>query len=317
MSRHLSKRPRGQGTVELALCSLLFVTILLAGIQFAEVGFLSLKVQEASNFALWTTTAKRVHFTNDMSESNDALGDVLGDSVGSAASVTQARFRDFNANPGGDGTITQTLVRGSALNVSCQRAPAVNFAVNAQPRGLIETIYAVDEGGAKCRASASLKSIRNPNSFAQQAEGGFFDEANNRFEGLFTVCALGRANGGDCPGAYPILLGEWALTGNAEGARIDFDQRTDNTVYFDATREVYARMGGGAGGAAEYANRFAGGTPGPLGFHMSYVPYDSLQSRPAAHGMRGEFNTSGVPDGRDGTDLTPMRSGCFLGVPGC
>jgi hypothetical protein len=32
--------PRGQGTVELALCSIVFITVLLFGIHFAEVGYL-------------------------------------------------------------------------------------------------------------------------------------------------------------------------------------------------------------------------------------------------------------------------------------
>ena len=43
----------GQATVELALGLLVFVTVLLFGIHFAEVGWLSLKVQEAGAWAMW------------------------------------------------------------------------------------------------------------------------------------------------------------------------------------------------------------------------------------------------------------------------
>ena len=52
---------RGQATVELALGLLIFVTVLIFGIHFAEMGFLSLKVTEASASAIWDATAYQTH----------------------------------------------------------------------------------------------------------------------------------------------------------------------------------------------------------------------------------------------------------------
>ena len=57
----MQARQRGQSAVELALASLIFVTVLIFGIHFSEVGYLSLKVQEAANAALWDVTAMKMH----------------------------------------------------------------------------------------------------------------------------------------------------------------------------------------------------------------------------------------------------------------
>lgn len=306
---------RGQGTVELALGALVFVTILMAGIQFAEIGFLSLKVQEASNFALWTTTAKRVHFTNNFPDGADALADLLGSGGTSAETLTQNRFQDFHPDPGGGNSLTMVMTRARQMQVDCNpRAAAVRFVINNAARNAVGSVFPVDRGGASCQARARLRNIRVPENLAQHTEsGGFFSEANSRFQGLLTVCSLGRPEGGQCAGRYPILLGEWALHGNGEGARIDFDQVADNRVYYEATEEVYGRLGGGGGGGAAFANRFAGGVPGGIGFHMSYIPAmdGSMQGRFAAHGMPASFNTSGVPTG------TALRGPCFFGLSGC
>ena len=52
---------RGQGTVEIALGSLLVVTVLMFGIHFGEVLFMSIKVQEAANSAQWDATSMKLH----------------------------------------------------------------------------------------------------------------------------------------------------------------------------------------------------------------------------------------------------------------
>jgi hypothetical protein len=55
------REERGQGTVELAIGLLVFVTVLIFGIHFAELSFLSLKTTEAASYAIWDSTGRRVH----------------------------------------------------------------------------------------------------------------------------------------------------------------------------------------------------------------------------------------------------------------
>lgn len=307
---------RGQGTVELALATLVFVTILLAGIQFAEMGFLSLKVQEASNFALWTTTTRRVHFVGNLPDSDQALTQT----VNQVPDTAENRYRDFHADRGGNGSITQVLIRGSRMELDCNREDRdVRFRLDdppgiITPRDLLRPIYATEAGGVSCNARASLDSIRNPQRFAQRGDrGGFFTQTNNKLTGLMTVCSLGTSRDGTCPGRYPILLGDWALLGNPEGAALPFDQRMANRVYYDAAETIYQRIGGGGGNAAVFANHFAGGTPpgGNFDFHMSYIPFPNHQNRPSGHGFPSEFHTSGVERG------TAPREGCWFGIGGC
>ena len=82
-------RGRGQSTVEMALGLMVFVTVLVFGMHFAEVGFLSIKVQEASAGALWDTTARRMHtLPKDFAPLQTAM-----DQAGAQA---QQRYQDFD-----------------------------------------------------------------------------------------------------------------------------------------------------------------------------------------------------------------------------
>lgn len=308
---------RGQGTVELALGTLLFVTILLAGIQFAEIGFLSLKVQEAANFAVWHATTKRVHKAGDPSYSGQVLGGVLSE----AGERATSRYQDFQAHDsGGNGvSTTQVLIKGSALNVTCAPASGLIFEIDdaggwKMPATILDPLYSINAGGISCRATASLSSLRNPDKFAQRdGKGGFFTELNNKMSDALTVCSTGRASGGNCAGTYPILLGDWGLLGMAEGARIEHNQENDNRVYFGVTRSAYEAVGGeGSGGAVQFANTFAGGTPGAIGFNMSFHPWkEGKQTRPQHPNIGDQFHTDGVEPTQQG------RENCFLGMSGC
>ncbi len=75
VTRHRGGQQRGQGTVEMALGVLLFVTVFIFGIHFAEVGYLSLKVQEASTSALWDTTSAKMHeLPGNFADLQNAIG---------------------------------------------------------------------------------------------------------------------------------------------------------------------------------------------------------------------------------------------------
>src|SRR5207249_4993558 len=59
--RRRARLVAGQAAAEAAIGMLVFVTVLMFGLHFAEVGYLTVKIQEAANGALWDTTAKKMH----------------------------------------------------------------------------------------------------------------------------------------------------------------------------------------------------------------------------------------------------------------
>ena len=54
-------RDRGQAVLEMSLGALLFVTVLLFGIHYAEVTFTQMKVTEAASSTMWDVTAGKMH----------------------------------------------------------------------------------------------------------------------------------------------------------------------------------------------------------------------------------------------------------------
>ena len=67
-------RSRGQATVELALGTLVMVTVLLYGIAFAEWGVAVQKVKGAAAFAISTAHGQRTHL---FSNANVSAGDTF------------------------------------------------------------------------------------------------------------------------------------------------------------------------------------------------------------------------------------------------
>src|SRR5687767_9594565 len=90
---------RGQGTLELAIAALLFVTVLVGGLWLAEASYLSLKVQEAGAAATWDTTGRQVHDFSEW-ETPSTLDRGFEDTLAGPASsekLTQTRYEDFDA----------------------------------------------------------------------------------------------------------------------------------------------------------------------------------------------------------------------------
>src|SRR5262249_27624927 len=55
---------RGQAVVETSLFMLVFITILVFAIHFAEIGWMTVKTQEPANSALWDATSRQMHDTS-------------------------------------------------------------------------------------------------------------------------------------------------------------------------------------------------------------------------------------------------------------
>ncbi|WP_223639562.1 TadE/TadG family type IV pilus assembly protein [Corallococcus sp. EGB] len=239
MHRHLSRhsrQARGQSIVEAALGVTLFVTILVFGIHFAEVGFLSLKVQEAAVSALWNGTHGRMHslLTSDFGPARDSM--VRG------GEDAQARYADFNGLSSvnhGD-TITQVFTRGSDLRVSC----GGNGDLGWNGPVLTRLVYR-DQGGASCTSQANLSSWNIPTRFLDQSsETGLYNEQHqDAVHANIQVCGIGRAVGGTCRGRFSMLVDDWGLASEEETTTCllfqDMAVPCTNAAFYLSTKLVY------------------------------------------------------------------------------
>jgi len=200
-------RPHGQAMVEMALGLLLFVTVLIFGIHFAEVGYLTLKVQEAAASALWDTTSAKMHeLPANFSHVDHAIS--------KAGQHATERYEDFDGRTSRHGRpkITQVFTSAEGLSVTCEAEKKISFKPSPSTKDVYE-----NTGGMSCSARAELTPIRIPRRFVDRGQGALFD-VPHYLRGAIPVCAVGRAQGGSgkCRGAYGILLDDWGLAGDAE-----------------------------------------------------------------------------------------------------
>jgi hypothetical protein len=205
-TRRHSKRVRGQAVTEMAIGLTVFVTVLAFGIYFAEVGFLSLKVQESAISALWDGTAGKMH-TIPLSYS-EAEG-----SMRKAAERAEVRYADFNGlSSETHPSMQQVFTRGSELDVRCDVGDGPSFG-----GAILTRISYRDNGGARCSAEASLSAYRFPRSFLDQGDGALFGDRHMKdAHTTLKVCGVGRAVGGKCNGSFGMLVDDWGLSGSLE-----------------------------------------------------------------------------------------------------
>jgi hypothetical protein len=318
---------RGQATVEMALGSVVFVTLLMVGIYLSETSYLMLKVNEAANFAVWWGTGMRVHHFS----ATTALGDTatyqpwqgLPDRSGTEA---QNRYADFDGvGPPRPPGIVQSLSGASAIQVSCQPDNAFQMGVPAAPgpspadadwgavASLVDSYFRQDVGGMSCRASSEIAALNIPQHFL---DGEYNLRESNWQHAPVAVCGGGRASGGSCPGRTGILLGDWALEGGY-GDRANASllyQRTpgDNEPLYEMTKQVWTTDQGSRGHAASQFAQAMSGRPSPYdenSFFISSPGNEDFYYDLTVQGM--EFrDTRGVYQNR-------VRGGCFLGRSGC
>jgi hypothetical protein len=356
MKRIARKAPRGQSIVELALALLIFISVVMLGIHFAEVGYLPIKVHEAAVSPLWDSTALRVH---RMRGSKTNIGDfstfpAIPTSVEANAN---GRYHDFDgrsSTPGnGDTSVTQVFTRIQDMLVRCEREDQVEFdlvrgrrpalyeAVDgdfAQPPPGAETGNDTDSvltdvyenmGGISCRAEARLDTLPSlPRHFLEQQNGGFFDTPlATRFS--MKVCAVGRAKDGECKGRYGILLGDWAFADREVSEHCPLQpERPDepcgeNRAFYYAAMSVFDRNLGSTGKAgSEFAEEFAGFSPiDEDGFFMSYRgEEDGYIENKTPPGEYYDMKDRPYNTGGVEDEPNPVRrdsNTCFLGIPGC
>lgn len=338
---------RGQATTELALSSLVFVTVLLFGIHFAEAGHAMLKTKEAAAFALTHASGERTH---SFTLSNVTSGNTFAPFAPAASgAVAQARY-----GAGWSGVLTQ--VEGT--RVSCRADDTVSFEVQ-RPGGLTPNSNAAlsylrgvyrDRGGVSCTARGTLSLFRVPSSFAEGGDG-FFKEQHAKLADL-PVCGAGMPKNGNCPGRLATLTGDWAYEGRI-GSALNADNPdvrqgvVNNPSYrevvenlFDLAGGPYSNPAGGGSGPptpAQELMRIGGGvTPAQpewideTKFSMSYRgDVSGPQVRIPRHAVDPPYNplleyqTSGADldnslvRWNDNTGVVSGVPRCFMGLYGC
>lgn len=238
---------RGQALVETALGLLVFVTLLMFGIYFAEVGALTLKVQEAANFALWEATGHVQHDPDNAVWQRDLP-------VAQAASAAAGRYRDFDGRASQDRggmTIQLAFARARPIQVACRPNLPGGGAIRGITTAGIAPLSRMnfEAEGISCQASSSMEAAR----LGEFMQPEFFRVSTRRATRPFTVCAAGRAgNDGVCDGQFAMLLDDWGLSSLAEGRscalNIDNGVRCQNTDYYQWAEDVF-EANGGAGNA--------------------------------------------------------------------
>jgi hypothetical protein len=219
---------RGQGTVELALGSLLVLTTLMLGLWLTEVSFLSVKVQEASAAAVWNATGRPLDDYSDPSDPTRTTANYQQLLIDVERDLT-SQYRDFDGvGAGGNGT-ARLFTQGQNLAVDCEPTAssgpgALVYNVPAFTRGSTGNVVPAQvnaqlrrwyqpRGATICTASANTSTYELPQTYLDKSKGGFFTAF--RGTGKIRLCGAGRALGQQCQAGYAVLLGDWALDGRA------------------------------------------------------------------------------------------------------
>lgn len=297
---------RGQAAVEMALGSLVFVTILLVGIFFAELGFLAQKVQEAANFAVWDATGRRVHDIEG--DRWDVYKSVLKNgAVPAAKKLAQDRYRDFDgrASRDRDGDTFLALSRASAIDVSCaddtQPFGVAGLGPERAAPGLASAMVGANgSSGIACTARTNIRSVRIPASF-MESDGHFKREHWKAIP--IPICAVGRASGGGCEGRLTVLLDDWGLQTRADSREcaLNIDSSASrcgningNQSYYNWANRVFTSFGGTGGAGQALVGQVGGYAPYEGQFFMSFRGFESdyQQNIGSMHGGQTIWETT-------------------------
>ncbi|MFY2563046.1 hypothetical protein ACN469_35960 [Corallococcus terminator] len=246
-----SRAARGQSLIETSLGLMVFITILLFGIYFAEVGALTLKVQEAANFAMWNATGRVMHDPEDGEWQRASA-------VTGALAEANGRYVDYDGRSrmeGGGGVPLQlAIARAQPIQVDCEAAlPAgVPTLRPADAQGPLAAMRVRTEG-MQCTASTRLRAER----IGRFMEPSFFQVSQRRAAATFRVCAAGRATEGECRGRFGLFLDDWGLSTVAEGRACALSLNSGavcgNRDYYLWAERVYRTNGGGGGAGSALA----------------------------------------------------------------
>lgn len=290
--------PRGQATLELALGMLLFITVLAFGIHFAEVGYLSMRVQQAAAFAIYDATGQRVHNEGD----NWGPGGNMYGVAGLSTSEARKRFRDFEALTGGDhnaAPVTHVFTSIDQMQIQCTNENSISYSTSPPLLGLLTpNPFDGSRGGLKCTASATVNLTP---AFPRNFFDGEWGLRTANYAGSRTsyrVCATPRAANGNC-GQFGILLGDFSLQGPTESRSVDLFSN-GNPTYRDLVSSAAGPVSCPAALALSGAIALTA-QPFACSFQMSYrgVEHNYRQNIRSAHTGDRTWITGGTNSRRN------------------
>jgi hypothetical protein len=293
--------------VELSLGLLVFITILMFGIHFAEIGYLSLKVTEANSSALWHATAAKMHELPNKFTDVDNL--ISGNKPGQVATGLYSDFDGRTSTTGGSDSV-QLFTKAQGLQVNCE-AGGPSF----KPVTTTEAVFK-DTGGMLCGSEATFQVLPIfPRSFVDVGPGGFFKKKHYDATDL-TICGVNRAKGG-CQGKFGILLDDWGLeTGDElKECKVQDGSGCDNGPFYKSTNEVYDRHVAVNGASLNLARQSVMQDPGfnPATFYHSFRVF--TDQVPGGEGDTDWVTTPGAgsPTTEYNTSYS-QRGKCWLGL---
>ncbi len=204
--------------VELALGSLVFVTVLIFTIHFAEVGFWSLKIQEASVAAVFETTAGM-----NRPDLGSPRTDRSPEPLAYSRAKMQARYQDFHglSASSAPATLNQVFTRIERLDVSCRSNASSPLPFPGEPL-LYPMTWATftDNAGGLCSSQGTMTGLRIPTVFLDSSPESMF-EAKHYVPRPMTLCGVGRASAGVCEGGFSLLVDDWGLASAQEAEPVD------------------------------------------------------------------------------------------------
>lgn len=329
--------PHGQAMVEMAVGLIVFITVLIFAVHFAEVSFLSVKVTEAAHSALLDATGHKLHeWPMDSGPSAQAAA--------TAGQDAATRYRDFDSrtSTNGAGRITLAFTQTEGMQVQCgSGGPGFD------PHPVFTRVAYSDGGGISCTASADLVSVNIPQRFLQDSTtgtgSGFFRETHATMAPI-RVCAMGRAWGGNCTGRLTSMLDDWGLTGPDESGLCPIIPDIPapcptNLPYWSMAASVYGvslmvNAFGPDFSGSSLAQSIVGGLPLPFFYGAENMFWMSSMGEEAAFGQPlpsesfGGMNTLGFKGFPTSPGLLPpglnwqaipypvaygLRDECFLG----
>lgn len=315
---------RGQAAVEASLGILLFVSVLLLGLRFAEIGVAGMKLTETASFALFRVTGEAAH------ELPASFAPVAARAALAGAQDASGRYADLDGRSHvTEPSFVAVTTRATPPRVSCNTGgatPPMAFTAVPPVSGVLR-----DNGGLRCTAESDLLGFFVPRVFAQGPFQADLLEGVVQSVGLKT-CAVGRPRGinGPCDGAFSLMLDDWGLT----------DTRTEelpcpaslpgascpNAAYHTTARLVYALSGPLTEPQAAALVSGVSGAPAPDGvvsvgaFHMSYVGEEdgfvqTLDPTWLADGYHPRWATTPFErSSQPHRQSYDVRTDCFLGL---
>ena len=227
---------RGQAVTELALLMLVFVTVLIFGIHFAEVHALGMRTQEAAQAALFDTTAMKMH---DTSTGNwDFAKNVA---IATAADLTEKNYADREGRHAAASRRSADWVftRAGEIEIVCRNEKDLKLS----PVKPLDRSLPVGDTALGCNAGLVVKGLRIPGSFADRASDGFFKKSH--FDPLdYSLCAAGTGVG--CKGRFVILLDDWGYAGPKEALecplQVEGGGECANRGYWHMVKRAFERQ---------------------------------------------------------------------------